>query len=115
MSWWVLLAHLCEPKYSDKKLELRVIYVLPCLIIMLVDWLLDNQAVWFIIAQFTQLTRPIVLPHTRTHRNMLTCSSVTRKTATGCGLGTKTFSELSEDAWSQDAHSQNVKKFQMPE
>lgn len=49
--------------------------------------------------------------HTRTHTNMLTCSSVTRKTVTGCGLGTKTFSELSDDAWSQDAPSQNVKNF----
>lgn len=42
---------------------------------------------------------------------MLTRSSVTSKIATGCGLGTKTFSEWSEDAWSQDAPSQNVTNF----
>ena len=42
---------------------------------------------------------------------MSTRSSVTTETATGCGLGTKTFSELSEVAASQDAASQNVKDF----
>lgn len=49
--------------------------------------------------------------HTCAHANMLTRSSVTSKIATGCGLGTKTFSEWSEDAWSQDAPSQNVTNF----
>lgn len=42
---------------------------------------------------------------------MLTCSSVTGKSATGCGLGTKTFSEWSEDAASQDAAGRDVENF----
>lgn len=67
--------------------------------------------VWSPTTQFTAYQAYCFTTHTPTHTNMLTCSSVTRKTATGCGLGTKTFSELSEDAGSQDAPSQNVKNF----
>lgn len=89
----------------------RVICMSPCLINMLVYWLLDNVAVLSITPQFTAYEAYCFTTHTRAHTNMLTCSSVTRKTATGCGLGTKTFSELSEDARSQDAPSQNVKDF----
>lgn len=88
-----------------------------CLINMLSDLFLDHLAVLFIMAQFTAYktycftTQTHARTHTDTQANMLTCSSVTRKTATGCGLGTKTFSELSEDAWSREAPSQNVKHF----
>lgn len=42
---------------------------------------------------------------------MLTRSSVTGKSATGCGLGTKTPSEWSEDAASQDAAGGDVENF----
>lgn len=42
---------------------------------------------------------------------MLTCSSVTGKSATGCGLGTKTLSEWSKDAASQDAVGRDVENF----
>lgn len=78
---------------------------------VLVYWLIDNLVVLFITAQFTAYEIYCFTKHTWAHTNMLTCSSVTSKTATGCGLGTKTFSEWSEDAWSQDAPGQNVKNF----
>ena len=76
---------------------------------MLYDRLLNKQPVLPIIAQFTAHRPHCFTTHTQTCWHAR--SSVTRKTATGCGLGTKTFSELSEDARSQDAPSQNVKNF----
>lgn len=103
---------------EDTLLLFRVfIYSVAWILSMLSDLFLNHLAVLFIMAQFTAYetycftTQTHARTHTDTQANMLTCSSVTRKTATGCGLGTKTFSELSEDAWSREAPSQNVKHF----